>query len=239
MKANASTSTEFELEDYKLQKKLSLQPLFMPLFRYQLLFEKVLSSLYNPSGYNNNESQIDFSNKSIFIYNYKKRKNIDNSKKKPNSVKNINFDKLDLKRNSNQHFSQKNISVNESLNRNRNIINYNYNYKKNNIAKMDKRYHNLTIKNINNSRNNDIFVREKYQSKSSTKKSLRLFSYNKRVNLSDIKAKLNFNDKKKINNGKEKVKFKLINMIQSNKNKNNSPSLNKKEKLYKLKLKKF
>ena len=91
MKANASTSTTFEIEEYKSQKKLSLQQLFMPQFRYQLLLEKVFS-YYNQSCVNK-ENQIDFANKSIFIYNYKKRKNLNENKRKPNSVKNLFSDK--------------------------------------------------------------------------------------------------------------------------------------------------
>ena len=65
MKANASTSTTLEIENYKAKKKLSLRPLFMPEFRYLILFDKVIS--FHKCKDINKENQKNF-DKSIFIY---------------------------------------------------------------------------------------------------------------------------------------------------------------------------
>ena len=239
MKVNASTSTTFEIEDYKTQKKISLQQLFMPQFRYQLLLEKVFS-YYNESCVNK-ENQIDFTNKSIFIYNYKKRKNLNANKRKPNSVKNLFSDKLELKSLNSHNLSQKNLSINETIN-NSNIKNIsNYNSKNiNNNSEMknikNNRYQKLLLKNVNNTRNKNM-SHNTYFSQTSAKKNLRFYPFKKRINLSDVKVKLNFGNEKKINHGKEKLKFKLINIFNNNKNHNTFLS-NKKENLYKLRIKK-
>ena len=93
MKANASTNTPFEtLEHNKIYKKLSLQKLFTPSFRFQLLLEKALIANNNKSILNSNENHIDFANKSIFIRHYKKRKFInDEDQSKENDFKDENF----------------------------------------------------------------------------------------------------------------------------------------------------
>lgn len=239
MKENASTSTTYEIEEYKSQKKLSLQQLFMPQFRYQLLLEKVFS-YYNQSCVNK-ENEIDFANKSIFIYNYKKRKNLNENKRKPNSVKNLFSDKLELKKLNSQNLSQKHFSINESINNNNIMKISNYSSKKiNNNINMtntkNNRYQKLLLKNLNNSRNKNI-SHDPHFSQTSEKKNLRFFSFKKRANLSGIKAKLNFGNDRKTNKGKEKLKFKLINIVNNNK-KHNSILLNKKEKFYKLRIKK-
>ena len=236
MKANASTSTTFEIEEYKSQKKLSLQQLFMPQFRYQLLLEKVFSC-YDQSCIKK-ENQIDFTNKSIFIYNYKKRKNLNENKSKPKSVKNLFSDKLELKKLNSQNLSQKHLSINESINNNiMKISNYSSKKINNNINMTNtknNRYQKLLPKYLNNSRNKKN-SHDPHSSLTSEKKDLRFFSFKKRANLSGIKIRLNFGNHRKINNGKEKLKS--INIVNNNK-KYNSILLNKNEKFYKLRIKK-
>lgn len=236
MKANASTNTTPEIEDYRIQKKLSLQPLFLPELRYQLLLEKVIYSLYNPAMINN-ENQFDFANKSIFIYNYKKRKNINNSLKKTNSIEKINVDRFEYRKRNNNNFLGKNISVNDALN-NKKMLNLNNSTKNinNKITNIKNKFHRLSLKDINNSRNN--ISPDLYQSKTSEKKNLRENFYFNRFNLSDVKTKLFYNIQDKIKEGERKDKLKVINKFKVKKNKKKLFLINNKEKYYKFKIKK-
>ena len=237
MKANASTCTTFEIEEYKAPKKLSLQPLFMPQFRYLLLLEKVLS--YHGKSFIKKENQMDFSNKSIFIYNYnKKRKNLNKEYKKPSSAKNLFSEILELKKINKHHSIQKNLSIsgfinNKNINNNSTKINNKINNKTN--IKND-RYYKLISKNFNNSRNKNTSYNA-FFSKTTAKKNLRFYLFKKRVNSSDVKARIKFKNETKINKGKEKIKYKLINIINNNQ-KHDSFWINKREKRYKLKIKK-
>ena len=236
MKTNASTNTE--IEEYKVHKRLSLQSLFMPQFRYNLLLDKVINSLYNPS-FANNESQMDFSNKSIFIYHYKNRKSLINIEKKANSVKNINCDIIKYPNLINRHFIQKNLSINSSLNNNKKIIHYNSSNKNinNNFTNNNKHYK-IKLQNINDSRN-DITIHDKQFSKTSEKMNTRLIYLKKRSNLSDITEKLNLKTKTKKNEGKKNFKLKMINFNNTDKKKKNYFLSTKKDKVHKLRIKRF
>ena len=218
MKANASTNTPFEtLEHNKIYKKLSLQKLFTPSFRFQLLLEKALIANNNKSILNSNENHIDFANKSIFIRHYKKRKFINDEDKKSESAKNINYSKLNINKKNNLPFVKRILSINDINNGNAK------NVKLNNIQ---NKFHKLTIKSTTNSRNSFI------QSANTEKKQFPPFPFKNIDNFSNVKKKLYFGSEKKVNDIKEKPKYKLINSIN---NKHNYFWINRKRKNYKFK----
>ena len=222
MKVNMSTNTDSEV--FKVQKKLSLKPLFLPKFRYQLLIENFLNSLNNPS-FVNNEVPIDFSNKSIFVYNYTNRNYSFKEKNKSNSVKNIKYEGIEKNKIKNKCYLRKHLSVNKSLN-NKKYINNNINKNMTNnidnintyLPKFGSRYIKSKGKTINKSRNNNTNP-ENYFLKTSLKKNPHIFYFKKRDNISDIKERLYFKSTNYLNEGKGKVGYNFFNFFGYNKNK--------------------
>ena len=215
MKTNASTSTDFDIENHQIKKRLSLQPLFMPNFRFKLLLEKTILLHSKPN--NNNETLNNFSNKSIFILRCKKPKYLESSDKKYNSTKHLFSNKFKLKK-INQNGFNKHISMNNTFNK-----------------KSANKFRNLTIKSINDLAK-DSSKTQKFP-KTAKKKVIPLFSFKKiNNNFFDIKRRLNYKMKNKTIE-KNKTNSKLTNIII---NKNNSFFIiNRKEKKYKLKAKKL
>ena len=199
MKVNAgtNTSTKFEIENYKHKKKLSLKPLFMPLYRKNLLFEKVMMLSQNLYNLNNKENHIDFSNKSYFIFPLKKKKFLDIDNKKSNYIKNKYAYRL-RRQNLNNSSIKRTLSTNES-------INDTNNKKINTINNSDI----LPLKKINHFKNfNELDIK-----KIERKKISYPFSANKKDNLLDIRKKLQFNSDKKISNENIKAKIKSVNLF--------------------------
>ena len=201
MKVNAgtNTSTIFEIEDYKCKKKLSLKPLFMPLYRKNLLFEKVMMLSHNLYNLNNKENHIDFSNKSYFIFPLKKKNTLDLENKKSNSIKDI-YVYILRRKNINNTTIKRSLSTNES-------INDTINKKINSINNSEI----LSLKNINNFKNskyNELNIRK------ITRKVISYpFSANKKSNLLDIKKKLIYNSDKKIKDENIKSKIRAVNLF--------------------------
>lgn len=191
MKVSVGTNTTMEINDYQYKKKLSLKPLYMPYYRLNLLFAKTM--LLKHELKNNN---IDFSNKSIFIYSLKKKNNLEFETKKSNSVKNI-YAKLRIKKVNNTNSFKRNLSSYESIN--------DYNNK---IIAINNNVQVLSTGNTNNLKKSKL--KELYLSKTTSKMNLHLYSPIKKRNLFDIRKKLNFNSDMKINESKEKTKSKIV-----------------------------
>ena len=194
-----NTSTKFEIEDYKYKKKLSLKPLFSPLYRKNLLFEKVMMLSQNIYNLNNKDRLIDFSNKSYFIFPLKKKIILDIDNKKSNSIKNIYAYKLKRKNINNTSF-KKSLSTNESIN--------DTNNKKINAINNSRNLSSSKINRFKNNKFNELDTR-----KTTRKEISSPFSTDKKSNLLDIKKKLIFNSEKKINNENIKSKIKSVNLF--------------------------
>ena len=216
MKVNAGTNTTFEIQEYNYKKKLSLKPLYLPLYRKNLLFEKVMMLSRNLNNLNNKDNKIDFSNKSYFIYPLKKRNILDSAKKKSNYFQSIVISKLRLKNMSNTSI-KRSLSMNDSINDNNQKIN-----NSNNSAI-------LSLKSISNFKNLKL---KELCPRTTQKFPSHPYSAFKKDNFSDIKKKLIFDSEKKKNQVNLKSKIKSINLF--NKKHNNIIS-GKKRKHYILK----
>ena len=228
MKANASTNTEFGIDNYRKKKISSLKSLFMPYYRFQLLFEKTIMTHNNSNIYTNNK-KIDFSKKSIFVYHYNYPKLLDIDNKKSISLKNIKSNissiKSGIKKKNNTSSIKRHLFINETINSNNNER------KDFNNMNAKTTYKIIKLKNFSNSRNGNINLKQ--FPKTTGKKKLFLYSYKKKINYYNIKKKLDFNDdKKKISVGQNK-KGKLINII--NDKKTNYFLNNQNKKSYRLK----
>lgn len=224
MKANAGTNTDFGIDNYRIKKISSLKPLFMPYYRFQLLFGKIIISNNNNSNIYNSNKKIDFSNKSIFVYHYNNRKLLHTDNKKTFYLKKISSNKSGIKIKTKSPSLKRNLSIN-------NTNNSYGNQKEPNIMDMKTYYKKLSIKNFTKCKKDNINV--KNYPKTTEKKKLFLYSSKKKNNYFDIKKKLDFNsDRKKINERKNS-KSKLINII--NDKKENHFLSNQKEKTYRLK----
>ena len=218
MRTNASTNTTLEIENHK-EKKLSLQPLFKPEIRYLLLYDKVVSF------YKNNkisiENQKNLANKSIFIFNYKNKKRLNDSLKF--KLKKINISNKYNSRNSSikdyNSIDNKNISNISS----KNIFN------ESKISSIKKKPIKLKFKNLINGINPNINInRVPNIFKTAHKKKLSSFSIKPkmRINFSDVKSKENFKNNIKMKEIKEQLKCKLFNNNnENNKNKNYNYSI--------------
>ena len=217
MKVNAGTNTNFEIQEYKYKKKLSLKPLYLPLYRKNLLFEKVMMLSHNLNNLNNKDNKIDFSNKSYFIYPLKKKNILNSAKKKSNYFQSILVAKLRLKNKSNTSI-KRSLSMNDSINdNNRNINN------SNNSAILSLK----SISSFKNPKLNELYPK-------TTQKLIPhpYSAYKNDNNFSGIKKKLIFDSEKKKSQGNLKSKIKSINLF--NKKHNNIIS-GKKRKHYILK----
>ena len=222
MKANASTSTTLEIENYKAKKKLSLRPLFMPEFRYLILFDKVIS--FHKCKDINKENQKNF-DKSIFIYNYNNIKNL-----KLILHSKINYDKKYKSRNLSIKNYKSLDNENEYSRISKNKINDNQVI--NNII----RAHRFKLKNLYN-RVNPNLNEEQFFYKTAYKKSIGSYSFKKSAYFSDVKSKLDFKNNVKMNETKEKLKCKLFSNYNQKNNDYNSIFVKNKEKFYKYRIK--
>ena len=236
MRTNASTNTTLEIENHK-EKKLSLQPLFKPEIRYLLLYDKVVS--FNRNNKISIENQKNLANKSIFIFNYKNKKRLNDSLKIPNSVKNIFSDKFKLKKiNINNKYNSRNSSIkdyNSIDNKNIYKISSKNIFNESKIISIKKKPIKLKFKNLNNRINQNINInRVPNIFKTAHKKKLSSFSFKPKmkINFSDVKSKEDFKNNIKMNEIKEQLKCKLFNNNNENKkNKNyNFSIVNKKGK---------
>lgn len=237
MKANASTSTTLEIENYKSKKKLSLRPLFMPEFRYLILFDKVIS--FHKCKDINKENQKNF-DKSIFIYNYNNKKNLNDFKKTPNSTKNLFSDKYEFKNiNINRKYKSRNLSIKnyKSLD-NENVYSHISKNKinDNQVINNKIRAHRFKLKNLYN-RVNPNLNEEQFFYKTAYKKSIGSYSFKKSAYFSDVKSKLDFKNNVKMNEIKEKLKCKLFNNYNQKNSNYNSIFVKNKEKFYKYRIK--
>ena len=225
MKANAGTNTDFGIDNYRIKKISSLKSLFMPYYRFQLLFEKTIMSNNNNSNVYNSNKKIDFSNKSIFVYHYNNRKLFKTDNKKSLSLKKINFNKSGIKIKTKSPSKERHLSINNTIN--------SYTNQKKEPNKIDTKtyFKKLSIKNFTKYKNNNINL--KHFPKTTGKKKLFLYSSKKKNNFFDIKKKLDFNNNRKKSSGRRNTKSQLINII--NDKKMNHFLSNQKEKTYKLK----
>ena len=228
MRTNASTNTTLEIENHK-EKKLSLQPLFKPEIRYLLLYDKVVS--FNRNNKISIENQKNLANKSIFIFNYKNKKRLNDSLKIPNSVKNIFSDKFKLKKiNINNKYNSRNSSIkdyNSIDNKNISKISSKNIFNESKIISIKKKPIKLKFKKLNNGINPNI-NRVPNIFKTAHKKKLSSFSFKPKmkINFSDVKSKEDFKNFIKMNEIKEQLKCKLFNNNNENKkNKNYNSSI--------------
>ena len=230
MRTNASTNTTLEIENHK-EKKLSLQPLFKPEIRYLLLYDKVVS--FNRNNKISIENQKNLANKSIFIFNYKNKKRLNDSLKIPNSVKNIFSDKFKLKKiNISNKYNSRNSSIkdyNSIDNKNISKISSKNIFNESKIISIKKKPIKLKFKNLINGINPNINInRVPNIFKTAHKKKLSSFSIKPKmiINFSDVKSKENFKNNIKMKEIKEQLKCKLFNNNnENNKNKNYNYSI--------------